>query len=203
LRSFPIIFLSTYHRGFRVPGFTGSVLVLCLLVNPVFSADRAVAEFMQLFSQESEPTLADYSRVVGAGDPGEVELTIETRYCRNQGWAPKSMECILYVQHRWRSEEKVPSLFVQWARAQFHTIGSRYQILSTNVSNVGFRHRLTTVRIGTGTFVLFEPTIPHPPDGMRIGISKIDGKKLEYWLRTINPKDGPELNSLPSKDRQN
>ncbi len=150
--------------------------------------DRDVLDFLELLVGDETPTLAQYQRFAGPGDPGERELAFELQECRRKGWSVDSAACKGFVQKRWSEPEKHKSLYFSWLRNHFSTSNARYRILRRRSSAEGFQHELVDVTIGHTPFILFHNTAPGHPTGVIVSVISAGGTKIDQLIRRNESK---------------
>lgn len=132
--------------------------------------------FLGLLTQETTPTLNDFERFYGQNDPSETELSFILFKCHEKGWKEESKDCVEFSRQHWSNPENTMSLFFNWVRDKYKTIGEKYSVISIKNSNVGFKHKIYKIKIGENIFVIFENTDRTVPTGVLIGISTVNGK---------------------------
>lgn len=173
-----------------------SRLVLIFSLLSLFLSSKCVAsgvvvqpeihEFVQLLTKADKPTLAEYARYSGESDPSELELFFELKVCRSRGWTDSSESCVNFIRNRWRTADQQNSFFLGWLREQFSTVGKSYRLVNVESRTEGFNHELVEVAIGESSFLLFHNTEPNKPTGLIIGVSKVNGKKIDDILPNWN-----------------
>ena len=151
-------------------------------IAPSVRPPPEVTQFIQLLVQRNEPSLADYERFAGDGDPSEIELGFEERECNSRGWSLSDERCLRYTRDRWLDPGAQQAMFLSWFRRQFDTVGKPFRVIGIQRYSEGFSHNLIEVDIGRTVLILFENTEPGVPTGMLVGVSKINGKSLESFL---------------------
>ena len=169
-------------RKFLSSVFGVLIIFSCACATPLGGANQEVLSFLQLLIKEDAPTLAEYARFSGEGDPSELELVFELKKCSANGWESGSKPCIEYIRKRWNSADKEKALFLSWVRKNFSTVGQSHHIINVSSKNEGFIHNLIEVEIGKNNFVLFKNTDQNRPTGLLVGISEINGKKITKEL---------------------
>ena len=142
-----------------------------------------VSNFMQLLIQTDKPTLAEYARFSGECG-GESELAFTLKECQARGWSVASNECVDFSQQRCHMADQQPSMVLTWLRDRFSTVGANYQILGIQSMNGRFKHESIEVKIGKSQFLLFHNTEPNSPTGLVVGVSQVNGKKIEDYLKS-------------------
>lgn len=162
--------------------------VLWLSLSLVMSACVAVSHeklnpevsgFIQLLVRTDEPTLAECAKFSGECG-GEIELDFALKECRFRGWETNSKTCIDFTRQRCHSADQELSFEFSWLRARFSTVGKNYRLIGIRSETVGFRHDLVEVEIGKDKFLLFHNTDPNVPTGLVVGVSKVNGKVVDY-----------------------
>jgi hypothetical protein len=158
-------------------------VAVCGCVKKTPDVQPEVKDFIQLLIKADKPTLAEYERFSGDGDPSELELEFELKECHAKGWADRSKECINYENSRWKSADRQPALFLGWLRERFSTVGKSYKIISVESKTEGFNHELIEVEIGNNRFLLFHNTAPDLPTGELLSVTKVNGKEITDYLK--------------------
>jgi hypothetical protein len=168
--------------------FIRIILVMLVVISSACatlqsSADQEVHDFLQLLIEKNEPTLSEYARFSGEGDPSELELVFELRECSSRGWGNDTKPCVDFVRNRWRSSDEQKALYLSWLRTRFSTVGNSYRIIGIKSKTEGFHHNLVEVAIGKNRFVLFHNTDPGRPTSLVVGVSEVNGKKIRDYLK--------------------
>lgn len=158
-------------------------LVSACVVESQEKLNPEVSGFIQLLVRTNEPTLAEYAKFSGECG-GKTELVFALEECRSRGWEINSKTCIDFTRQRCHSSDKEPSLELSWLRERFSTVGKNYRLVGVRTETVGFRHDLVEVEIGKDKFLLFHNTDPKIPTGLVVGVSKVNGKKVQDYLRS-------------------
>jgi hypothetical protein len=158
-------------------------VAVCGCVKKTPDVQPEVKDFLQLLIKADKPTLSEYERFSGEGDPSELELEFELKECHAKGWADRSQKCIDYTHSRWNSADRQPSLHLNWLRERFSTVGKSYKIISVESKTEGYNHELIEVEIGKNRFLLFHNTDPDLPTGVLIGVTKVNGKEITDYLK--------------------
>ncbi|UCZ57636.1 hypothetical protein LGV61_04980 [Desulfurispirillum indicum] len=143
---------------------------------------QIIYDFLDLMVRFDEPTLAEYAKFSGECG-GEPELVFTLTVCRANGWRVDSEPCIDFSRKRCQAAAYEPSLQLNWFRGKFSTVGKSYQVI--NVQSESEDISLIEVQIGKSEFLLFYNAILHPPGGLIVGVSKIDGKKVTDYLTAL------------------
>ena len=74
------------------------------------------------------------------------------------------------------------SFELSWLREQFSTVGKNHRLINVQPESKDFRYELIEVEIGKNRFLLFHNTEPNLPTGLVVGVSKVNGKKIDRLL---------------------
>jgi len=159
-----------------------SIFLPCACATSEVSVGREVHAFLQLLVEKNEPTLAEFTRFSGDGDPSELELAFELKECNSKGWDSNAKPCMDFIRNRWRSADKETSLFLSWLRKRFSTVDSSYRIINVESKTEGFSHSLIELEIGKNRFLLFHNTDPSKPTGLCVGVSQVNGMKISEYF---------------------
>jgi hypothetical protein len=159
------------------------MLSLCVLSSCAVSQELSpeISDFMRMLVEEKAPTLAEFSRFSGECG-GESELTFTLKECSARGWSIYSGSCVDYSRQSCLTAEHQPSLEISWLRERFSTKGASYRVLSVQPSRGQVSYELVEVEVAGSIFLIFHNTDPIPIGGLSVGISKVNGKKIEDYL---------------------
>ena len=91
------------------------------------------------------------------------------------------MSCADLIRRRCRESEQEPSLYLIWLRDRFSQVGKQHQLLGVQSEAEGVE--LIEVEIGANRFMLFHDATPFPPGGLVVDVSKVNGKRIAYYLK--------------------
>jgi hypothetical protein len=155
----------------------------CVAAEP--AVDPRVLGFIDLLVQDRDPTLKDYSRFSGECG-GEGELGFALRQCHSRGWATQTTSCVDFVHQHCQSASEEPAFVLNWIRARFATAGKQYRIVRIDPV-VGGTYQIE-VRIAKNNLLLFFDRGSHPPGGLVVDVTRINGRTIQQLLHPPGTK---------------